>query len=327
VAREFPVVLFSGTDEYRRRQAVLSLERGLLSEGYQVTWVEGGDHLDLVNAISGSVLFESKELVLVSQPDKADVDTILDHYHDPQPGVTLAVVNEGAPKKSGTFAKLVTVLPKSLHQRFALPPFFKQPDDAVRMCVEETKERGKSLPVEAAEILVSVVGPNLGILHWEVFKLCTLLEARGEEEATTKHVWGVVSQVEASGVQPLIDAVGTANVRRVSRQLSWVGRTHPGDPTMKVVGFMYPSLTKWLAVADLHEKGVSPGEAASDLNLNSWYHKNKLLPVAKRWSRRRLFELMGTLRRAERGVLKGSVSPWLRFCAGLLRACREIGTR
>lgn len=320
-------MLFSGTDEYRLRRAVLGLERGLLSEGYDITRIEGGDHQALLQAISGSVMFENKELILLSQPDKADADTILDHFHDPQPGITVALVREGTPKKNGTFSKLVEVLPKRLHQRFALPPFFKQADDAILMCVQEAKERGKDLPGEAAEMLVNVVGSNLGMLHWEVFKLCTLLDAQGETKVTPKHVRGTVAQTDASGVQPLIDALGLASLRRVSRQLSWIERTHPGDPTMKVVRFIYPSLTKWLAVADLHERGLSPSEAASDLNLNSWYHKNKLLPVAKRWKRRRLFELMGVLRRAERGVLKGSVSPWMRLSAGLLRACREIGKR
>lgn len=327
MSETFPVVMISGTDEYRRRKTLHTFREGMLKDGFQVSRVDGKNYDRLATAVSGSVLFESRELVIVDNPDQVDLDLVLNHYHDPQPGVTIALYYEGTPKRGGTFAKLAKIIPPSLHLSFSLPPFYKMAEEAARMCVLEARERGVQLSDPLAASMVDVVGTNLGMLSWEVYKVSLLLEAEGKTEVTSEHLRASLSQIDNVGVGRLNDYVGLASVRKVCRQLRWIEKTHPGDSTMMVVRFMFPSVSQWMVVADLHEKGVPQEDAALALNMNSWFHKRKVLPVAKRWGRKKLFHLLGVLQSAERGVLSGDVSPWLGLCSGLMRVCGEIGKR
>ena len=130
------------------------------------------------------------------------------------------------------------------------------------------------------------MGNDLGMLHFEVSKVCSLLEYEGEEEITVSHLQGSICRLGEASVFSLSEALGFANRRRVAIALKALQTTHSGDITIKVCRFLAPTALKWFAAAVLDERGVSPKKAASELGQNQWYYKKQILPVAKKWGKR-----------------------------------------
>jgi DNA polymerase III delta subunit len=332
---ESSVVLFSGTDGYRLRKFLGSLAKSYIGKGWRV---ERGDAtLENVNQASPVGIFQEKAkklfllFVMDAKLKKKKKETmvpgwiqkVVAHSKNPKSDSRIALWMEGNPKKGGAFQYLVEVLPA--HRKFALPTkFWEVPKDAMTLCIEEAEERGKILPEELAQSLVEIAGTDLGFLSHEVLKLCTLLDYEQKEKVTPQDLSGTIAQIGASSVGPLVDAVGAASIRKVSNQLRWIEKTHAGDPTIKVCRFLAPTVLKWYTTSILHERGISPSEAASEMGAHKWYHKTKLLPVARRWGAGRLWELLGILAASERDVLKGRASPWVGLCARLLRACYQL---
>jgi len=268
-------------------------------------------------------LFRAKTLILVNNPDKINAELVVRQQDNPMSNVVLLLHLDGEAK--GAFKALLKKLPDSAHQYFPKPNLWKQDEDAISLCQVEMREHGKVISKELSEQVVGFVGSSdLGFLSFEMLKLSILLDAYGEKEVKPSHVASTVTLMEEASVFPILDALGTGNLRKLQAALGRVEKTTSGDPTIKVVRLLAPTLGKWAAAASLEEKKVPPEEAAVMMNHNPWYHQNKVLPPARRWGFRRLIALLGGLAESERQVFTGSVSPWIGLESRMLRACSKL---
>jgi DNA polymerase III delta subunit len=321
-----PVLVVTGGDGYRRRKRVRRLLQGLRGQGWRISEVEGEDRPRIAKLMTGSSLFKAKTLILVENPAKIDRELVLRQYEKPTKNIVLFLHLDG--EAVGGFKKLVKELPDKIHHHFPRATRWKQAEDAAALCRTELREQGKTLPQKLSEQLVEVVGAtDLGYLSYEMFKLSMLLDALGETSVQPKHVSSTIAVMEESSVFPVLDALGRANLRRLIPALGRVEKTTTGDPTIKVVRIMAPTLGKWASAVALDEKQVPFKEAASMMGHNQWFHRNKVLPPAKRWGSRKLVDLLGQLAEAERLVFQGSISPWIGLESRLVRACQSLRGR
>lgn len=318
-----PVLLVSGADAYRRRKRLGRLLQGLQSQGWRVSEVEATDSLRLSQLLTGSSLFRAKTLILVNNPDKINAELVVRQQNSPAQNVVLLLHQDGEAK--GAFKALLKRIPDSAQQYFPKPTLWKQDEDAISLCQVEMRERGKTISKELSEQIVGFVGSSdLGFLAFEMFKLSVLLDAYEEKEVKPSHVASTVTLLEEASVFPILDALGTGNLRKLQAALGRVEKTTSGDPTIKVVRMLAPTLGKWAAAVALDEKKVPPDEAAILMNHNAWYHQNKVLPPARRWGSRRLLALLGSLAEAERQVFQGTISPWIGLESRMVRACSQL---
>ena len=321
-----PVLVASGGDGYRRRKRVGRLLQGLRSQGWRISEVEGEDRPRIAKLMTGSSLFKAKTLVLVNNPAKIDPELVLRQHQRPTKNIVLFLHLDG--EAVGKFKKLIKELPDKVHHHFPRATRWKQAEDAAALCQVELREQGKTLPQKLAEQIVEVVGAaDLGYLSYEMFKLSMLLDTLGETSVTPKHVSSTIAVMEEASVFPVLDALGRANLRRLLPALSRIEKTTASDPTIKVVRSMAPTLGKWASAVALDEKQIPFKEAASMMGHNQWFHKNKVLPPAKRWGSQRLVELIGDLAETERQVFEGAVCPWVGLESRLVRACQRLRGR
>lgn len=312
------LLILSGTEHFLRRRQLNVALRTAYADGWGVEFIEGSDREALSCAISGSVFCAaSSTLVVVSQPEKADPSLIEGHAKDTGSSVMLLLHHVGKPRTGSAFANLIKKY-KGRHKTFEAPPLYKQQEVAVEFCFKEAKERGIHFDTKLANALVTMAGSDLGVLYYEVFKICTLAEEEGVNQiSATTLKDGMAELSEASAFQ-LLDALEQKNLKKVCSTLDRIKKTHSGDPTIRLCGFLWKFVLQWLVVADLIRQGVSDKETADKMGTGVWFYRNRLFPAAKNWGLSKLKEMVRGLASAERAVKSGAISPWNVFASNLL---------
>ena len=87
---------------------------------------------------------------------------------------------------------------------------------------------------------------------------------------------------------------------------------------MGLIGPLRATLITCAQAAELHERGLSPKEAADQLGVHIYRYQKAILPIARHWGRSRMFKLLEKLAKAERSVLSGGIDPWNTLLSGIL---------
>jgi len=314
-----PVLIVSGSEDFLRRRCVAELVVEANSTGRQVDRVEGKDPQALLAALTASEFMGTSTLILVSNPEKADLGVIKEHNAAGDNTAIILLHCEGNPKGNTKFGKMVKEMRKQ-HKSFRSPNSWERDKMAVAFCVKEAQNHGKTMSQQTAQAMVSVLGSDLGVLSFEVLKAATLADSSGSDEVGTTHLKKSMALVAEADVLPAIRALGECNIKRVLQALNRVKKTTKGDPTMRVCRVMGSFVLKWLEAANLQSLGVDSEEAAIQLGANDWYHRTKVLPPAMGLGQKRLVRLVHALAASERAVLNGHVAPWEGFQARLISA-------
>ena len=309
--KTFPVMAFSGTEEFLRVRAVRDAINGALKQGRDVTDVKGEDHEALQGCLSGGFLFSNEQLVVVSDPVQADIDLLNRHFASGDTSVVLILDHEGAIKKNTKLWKnFLAKLPKGAHFDLEAPPFYKREEYAVAFTVGEAKRLGKGLSKELAGLLVRTVGPDLGVLSFEVLKVSYLLDSLGLDTVGRDHLTRTVGTFGIVDVDKLITALGEAHVGAVLQRMNSIRLGYDGDPTIMVCGKVGNRVLKWMQAASMDEKGASAEEMAQLLDLNPYYLQKEILPVARVWKKKPLMRLFHNIVSVEKGLKNGHCNPW-----------------
>jgi len=315
-----PVLFVSGSESFLRRRFVSEIVAEALKNERVIDRADGKDPGGLASLLSGGVFIETPTLVLVSNPDKVDLD-VVDAHHEAGDNTYILLLHLEGPLDARTkFGKYVKAH-KKLHRAFTSPSPWKADEVAAEFCVEEAKRYDKTLTVKIAKALVSVIGTDLGVLYYEVLKAATLAEAEGSTSIEVAHVRGSKAPLAEAEIAPVIRALEALDMPRVFRSLGRVNATSKGDPTIKTCRFIAAMALKWVAAANLEALGYTAKDAADTLKMNPWYYENKVLPPAVRWGVPRLGHLLDAAARSERAVKLGHVDPWTAFQARLAKAC------
>lgn len=315
-----PILFVSGSEGFLRRRLVAEVIEEAQSSGRVVEHVDGSVDNAVADAISGNVLMEAKTLVVVSNPEKVDLELIQEHNAGGDSTYILLLHVEGNVDARTKFGKLVKKLGNQ-HRAFPSPKSWEADTAAVDFVVEEAKTRfRKAIGKKTAQALVSVVGPDLGILHYELLKASTLAEAQKSSTIEIPHVKGSIAPLAEADVFPAIRALEDRNLKRVIRCLDRIKKTARSDPTMKVCRIMGATVTRWVQAAALDDQGYEPDESATMLGINPWFYKRKVLPTAQRWKQDGVLRLVHALAQSERAILNGHVDPWTGLVTRLISA-------
>ena len=318
-----PLLLVAGADEHRRRRFVRGVSTKKQTEGWTVYPMGGEEHtvLDTVLSTTG-VLFPGKALCVVHNPEKLPLPLVKSHAADSDPSVVLLLVYE-TDKPSGPLADLV---PKASCKVFPLPPFYKL-DEYAADYVREARSKGFVIGSDLAGALVRKVGNDLGVLTFEVAKACLLAKAKGGKDITPEILRDTVAPLSEVDGSSVLEALGSANPKRLAVELSRYKISKGGDPTVELCGrVLTPMVLRWLQAAHMFECGVSASAAAGRTGSNPWYWENKVLPPARAHGVVGCKKMLGAIAKAQTAVFSGHVSPWVTLEAGLLGALGTTGT-
>jgi len=316
------VYAITGTQDLLRRRHVQKIVREQEKNGWRIDRVDGTRPHDVRNALfQGGFIIRDQALVIIEKPEKAPLDALEAHAQSGDKQVVALLDYEGNPKKNTKFGKFVLGLGKA-HANFPAPEkSWEFMDVAVDFCIKEAKEYGKELKPDLARVFISRVGYDLGILAFELLKITTLAEIGGSKEIKPDHIGKGMAAIAEAAVEPLTDALASRNRKKIIQVLERLKRSHKGDPTIRITKYIQSSVFKWLGVAVMQERGLSPRHAAAELGLNPWVYEKCLLAQVSRWDSADLRRLIEVLALSRRAVLNGHLRPWTEFTARLLHVC------
>jgi len=316
-AQVLPVCIISGNEPFLRRRFLEGYLGAMQEQGYSVEYADAGVPGQVGQAMDGGMFMnESQTLVVVSNPDKGDLDMYTAHSKEKKPETVLVLYYEGKPKGNTKWGKFTKGLNKA-HRSFERPKDWDLPAYATKFVAEEVQEFGKrfenpSLP----GAIVERVGSDLGTLHYELLKMAVLAEG---DVITVGHVKGALAELSEASFDPVANALAARNRKKLVRALSRIKSTSRTDPTMGLCRILGGRAMQWFQAANLSE--LPPAAAAEELGINPWHFKTNILPVAKHWGQRDLIKLIKALAVSERAVLSGHISPWVGLTARLLEVC------
>jgi len=258
-------------------------------------------------------------LVVVSNPEKGDLDLYRSLAKAKKPEALLLLHYEGEPDGRTKFAKFAAEL-KAKHQKFSGPGKWTAIEDAADFIIKEAKEQhGKEVDRKLAQALAQRAGTDYGFLVFELRKMALLADAAGSKVIDRDHISTGMSELLQVDIGLLFDAIRTRNRRGLLATLDRLKKRSRQDPLMWVTSMLGAEATKWLQAASL--ENLPPKVAAAELGVNAYYFEKTILPAARAWGRNRIIRLIKALAEAERGLLDGHIDPWIGLCSRLLEVC------
>lgn len=314
-----PVLIISGGQELLRRRFLRKMTTTKEKEGYRLDRIDGSDRVALGDVLGGGFLVSEKVLAVVDNPGKADLALLQEHAKEKDPQTVLLLYLTGDPDGRTKFGKWANKEMDDNHKRFPLPKTWDAPKVAAQFVVKEALSHGMMMPDDLSRALVQRVGSDLGMLVFEVQKICLLGSAAQVKTLGAEQIKGAMAPIAEASVFPISDALAIRNKTRLVKALMRVRATSKYDPTMQVSRFLGASVHLWIRAVYLDS--LPPRAAAEELGLNAWYFETKVLPSAKRWGKVGTVRLASALAASERAVLSGAVSPWNVLSARLLALC------
>lgn len=313
------VFLIGGSDEYQSRRMLNKITATRRSEGWSVLPIDGKTPGALDPVFAMSAMFEASTLCVVSNPEKLSVALVKDQVTDPDPKITLLLITN-SDKPTGPVFDLI---PKESTKIFALPPSYKMDEYAANFVQNDLKARGSKITESLALAMVRKVGTDLGVLSFEVQKVC--LFAGTSTEITAAHLRETLAALSETDGSAVLEAIGLKQSKRLASEMQKYQASRGGDPTIELCGrVITPALTRWLQAAHLSESGMPPAAAAGIVGANPWYWENKILPYAMRWKVAGCARLIGIVAEAQTQVFRGGISPFTYLEAAFLDYFSEV---
>jgi len=321
-----PLMMLSGDNRFMRRRAVRHLVGQAHGAGYEITFA--GSDGEVIDAITMGTTFGQPTLIVVALGD-LDIETAKALMEDTPSKVGILIEVDGPVNEK---KMPVAALVHGAHQTaFGLPSKKKDLEAlAARFVTHESDAllgRKGSIDKKLAEALVRGVGPDFGMLAYEVAKVTALVRARGANEVTVSDLRSMIRGSAAADMQPLRDALAAADEIGTAKALAKIKKKSLTDPTMLLLrarGGPADLAYQWLRASLLLEKGMGSPAIASELGSPEWAVTRDVIPAAKKWGRENLTALVKELSITDRGVLMGIPAPWVACQAALLRACRSV---
>jgi DNA polymerase III delta subunit len=317
------VTAITGSSDFRRRRFLASTIKAQVLNGWAVKYLD--DFAEVGSALAGEAFSGSEEeiptLIVVEPPEKADFSVLAAYQKSGNKDKVVLLSYAGDPKKTTKLGKFLETLGKD-HKQFVAPSEWKEIEEAISFCVSEAKTYDKQLSEELAVLIVARSGVDLGMLSFEIQKMAFLAVADGAKEISPVHIRNGLANLSRSHMQPLMESLTNRKASEVAKVLLRIEKSDK-EPTMYVCRSIGKTISRWLAVKYLQEKGETPENIGTRLRLGgsnpSWFIKEKVFPQIKRWGVEDLKGLIGELASAERAVLNGHVQPWIGLVAGILR--------
>jgi DNA polymerase-3 subunit delta len=304
-ARPLPLYVIHGDEDFLRRQVLKSLRTVVVGPdadamavsvhaGDKATYAEVHDELETVP------FFTPRRLVLVENADpfvtkyRAQLEKAVQNLPD---RATLVLDVRTWPANT-RLAKLVdasaTLVCKAPSQY-----------QIAAWCVSWARsQQGKQLAGPAAELLVELVGPELGLLDQELLKLAVYVGARPSIELDD--VDRLVGNSRAENIFKIFDAIGTG---RPATALNMLDRLlDQGEEPLRILGAFGSQLRKLAQAGRLSQQGMAMPAALARVGVPPFAVKGAEQQL-KHLGRRRAACLYEWLLEVDSGLKGGSPLP------------------
>lgn len=304
-----PLLVMAGSQLLLKNRSVRSACQVAAAAGWRTERADGSVRGAVEASLSDTAVFGDGVLVRVVNPEKQDVKLYEAWVSAPTEGICLLLDYEGDPKGNTKFGKWVGTLTPKQYRCFTLSDKpWEAAREATKFVVDEFGRWGKTLDEDYAKAIVDRSGSDLGVLSYEVMKICLLADAEGTTKIEAKHIKPCLAEIFEVAADPIIEALGEKNKKKLALALYRLRRSAPNDPTIPISYLLAKTGQRWLKVASVASK--DPAIAAQELNIHPWYYKNKLLPPARTWGVAGAAKLIQTAAAIERSVKSGHLSPW-----------------
>lgn len=217
------------------------------------------------------------------------------------------------PSKVGVLVLEAKTFPETTKLAKALPDAAKiackapKSERLVPWCVGWAKGQfGKRLELDAAELLLELVGPQMGLLAQEIEKLAT---AAGEKSSITpESVSELIGRSRAANVFHILNAIGEGQPARAMKLLAEV--FEEGEEPLAVMGALTAQFRKLAAVGRLTAEGQSLGAACDAAGVPRWPEARiSAEKQVRHLGRRRLDKLLDWLVEINLGLKGGNPLP------------------
>jgi DNA polymerase III subunit delta len=262
-----PVTVLFGDEDFLKRQcrdAVIAAALGDADPSFAVS-TYAGDKLDF-----GTVRNDLETL-----PFLAPVRVVVVEQADPFVTAHRDALERyaAAPSKVGVLVLDVKTFPETTKLAKALPDAAKvsckapMPARLAEWCREWGPARhGKKLSADAAELLLELVGPQMGLLDQEMAKLAVAVGAKPEVAA--EDVDRLVARTRDTNVFRILDAVGEGKSAVALAVLADL--LDDGEDVFMVLGALTSQLRRLAAVNRLIAQGQALGPAMDAAGVPRW---------------------------------------------------------
>ncbi len=217
------------------------------------------------------------------------------------------------PSKSGVLILEAKTFPETTRLAKQLPDAAKlqckspSANKLLPWCMNWAKMRHNTkLGSHAGELLIELVGPQLGLLAQEIEKLSTA--AGKDANITPQLVESLIGRSRSANVFHILNAIGDGRSDRAIGILTEV--FSEGDEPIAVLGALTSQLRKLAAVARLTQEGQSLGTAMDLAGVPKWPEiRQNSERQLRHLGRSRLNQLMDWLIEINLGVKGGSALP------------------
>ncbi len=300
-----PVYVLAGDEPFLKRQVVLALRRWLFGEddesfgfstyaGESAVWASVHDELQTLPFLGG------RRLVLIDAADPFVTEhrPALERYVQAPSATGVLVLDVKTWPANTRLAKLIdangTITCNALKVG-QLPAW------CVRWC---QAHQGKQLAREAAQLLVELIGDEMGLLDQELAKLAVFV---GEANIIqTDDVDRLVGQGRTGDVWKIFDLIAAA---RTGDALALLDRLFDqGNPPEALLGAFSYQIRPLARAGRLLAQGKSPAAALAEAGAQAWKaRENEAL--MRHLGRRRLARLYDWLLEVDLGMKGGSQLP------------------
>jgi DNA polymerase-3 subunit delta len=303
-SKRLPIYVIFGDEDFLRlqaREAILSLVLGDADRDFTVTHF-AGEKLEFATVRDelDTLPFVGPARVVIVE----NADAFVTNHRD---GLERYAAN---PSKLGVLVLEAKTFPETTRLSKALPDGAKiackapKPERLLPWSAEWAKARhGKRLELSAAELLVELVGPQMGLLAQEIEKLSI---AAGDAPAIGPElVQTLIGRSRAANVFHILNAIGDGQPARALQLLDEVFAE--GDEPIAVMGALTTQFRRLAAAARFSAEGQTLGSALDAAGIPKWPEARMAAErQVRHLGRRRLDALLEGLVEINLGLKGGS---------------------
>jgi len=253
-----PFYVLVGDEEFLKRQVIAILIPLILEDAepsFALSTFPGDktDFSTVRNELDTLPFLSPARLVIVEQGDKF----VTEHRSALEKFV-------GAPSKTGVLVLDVkswtssTKLAKLVPDASTIVCEAPKPYVLPKWCIEWAESRyEKTMKLPAAEMLVELVGPTMGLLASELEKLSVFVGERGTIEV--KDVDKLVGRSREANIWRVLDAIGDGKTHDAMDVLGEL--FEQGDEPLKILGYLGSSIRRLANAARLMQQGIGMEDA------------------------------------------------------------------
>jgi len=262
-----PFYVLSGDEDFLKRRVLSLLVPLVVGEAdpeYAVTTFAGDktDFSTVRNELDSVSFLSDRRLVVVDQADPfvTKFRPQLEAYvSEPSAAGVLVLDVKAFPATT----KLAKAVPDAAHIVCKGPPEYRLPLWCVDWC---QSQYGKKLTSPAAQLLVELVGPAMGVLDQELQKLKDFV---GEKPAIdVPDVDGLTGRSRGANVFKILEAIGDGKPAAAIKILTEL--FEEGEAPLAILGAMGSQLRKLARASRMFQQGVPFEEALTKAGVPTW---------------------------------------------------------